>query len=133
MASVAACISNGWRTDTYIPMITLKEVRLRCAREHGRTWHEVDKAERSRRKKAARAELEAEEAAAEHAEPTTDVNAISRQLQCSICLDAVKDMIVRPCNHVCMCGPCSAVIAATPTATCPMCRGPIRSVEAIYM
>ena len=36
---------------------------------------------------------------------------------CAICLTSDKCILLRPCNHICLCGPCSTLVT-----DCPLCR-----------
>lgn len=47
---------------------------------------------------------------------------------CRICLDAPKDQLLRPCNHVCCCSECVKMVTK-----CPVCRTAIHSVETLYL
>ncbi|KAI9028669.1 hypothetical protein DFJ74DRAFT_659631 [Hyaloraphidium curvatum] len=53
----------------------------------------------------------------------------SSDLTCLICMDMPRDTLIRPCNHVVLCGACSADARLR---SCPVCRGPVRSVEKVY-
>ena len=47
---------------------------------------------------------------------------------CCICLDKPRKIMIVPCNHLCLCQGC----AHTATAECPLCRGPIDSLEQVF-
>lgn len=51
-----------------------------------------------------------------------------RELQCVICLDALKSRACVPCGHVCVCERCAA-----PLMTCPICREPCTDLLRIYL
>ena len=59
---------------------------------------------------------------------------LERRTLCEVCMDRPKDHIIRPCNHLCICGDCSTILLAAPPGQrrCPMCRSPITSVERVY-
>ena len=48
---------------------------------------------------------------------------------CCVCLDKPRNMMITPCNHLCLCQGC----AHTATNECPLCRGPVGSVEQVYL
>jgi hypothetical protein len=48
--------------------------------------------------------------------------------KCSVCYDKPLDTIIKPCNHVVTCGDC-----AKHMKLCPACRGPIATVERIFI
>ncbi|KAK2197675.1 bifunctional E3 ubiquitin-protein ligase MGRN1-RNF157-like/Zinc finger [Babesia duncani] len=41
---------------------------------------------------------------------------------CSICFDAIPNILIRPCSHVCVCSTCIGHVASKSTARCPLCR-----------
>jgi len=52
--------------------------------------------------------------------------------RCCVCLDARVNHIVVPCNHLCACGTCAAILMAQ-GAGCPICRGAMTGVERVFM
>ena len=48
--------------------------------------------------------------------------------QCIICYDNQKSVMIRPCNHVCLCDVCSRDIRGL-NGKCPLCRKDIRGIE----
>lgn len=46
---------------------------------------------------------------------------------CIVCQDMKREVIVKPCNHYCLCQDCSSALRK-----CPMCKSGIRNVEKIY-
>lgn len=54
------------------------------------------------------------------------------QQLCTICLDAPKDCFFDPCGHRCTCYSCGRRIQGGNTATCPICRQPIKAVRKIF-
>jgi len=46
---------------------------------------------------------------------------------CVVCLDAVSDHLVIPCGHKCGCSACLSVLTK-----CPICRGPITSIQRVF-
>lgn len=46
---------------------------------------------------------------------------------CVICFENRKDILLRPCKHIRMCGPC-----ARKSVRCPECRQRIRGAELVY-
>ena len=57
----------------------------------------------------------------EHSFPTGAV-------KCSVCLENVADILLIPCRHLCMCGPCKMNVA-----TCPICRVAILAVMTVFV
>jgi hypothetical protein len=51
--------------------------------------------------------------------------------ECVICMHNVKDIILQPCGHCCMCKMCYDKMQYR-NQNCPMCRVPIRSTVTIY-
>ena len=69
--------------------------------------------------------------------PTTgsgknDTNLSDDDRQCIICYDNPKSVMIRPCNHVCLCDVCSRDIRGL-NGKCPMCRKDIRGIERVYL
>ena len=46
---------------------------------------------------------------------------------CVVCQDLKRDVILKPCNHYCLCLECSKALRE-----CPICKSRIRSTEKIY-
>jgi hypothetical protein len=51
---------------------------------------------------------------------------------CVVCLDARKDHAIVPCGHMCVCGPCAAMLNQAGHPSCPVCRGPITSTMRMF-
>jgi hypothetical protein len=51
--------------------------------------------------------------------------------QCKVCMTADADHICQPCGHQCGCGGCLGEIQGRGDP-CPICRGPIASVQRVY-
>jgi len=47
--------------------------------------------------------------------------------ECVICLTELKDTVVIPCRHLCVCHQCAQVLHYQ-SNKCPICRGPVRSM-----
>eukprot|EP01088_Endostelium_zonatum_P016008 TRINITY_DN413_c1_g3_i3.p1 TRINITY_DN413_c1_g3~~TRINITY_DN413_c1_g3_i3.p1 ORF type:complete len:370 (-),score=143.40 TRINITY_DN413_c1_g3_i3:57-1166(-) len=47
---------------------------------------------------------------------------------CVVCLDEKKNVLIVPCNHLCLCKTCSLNVKQ-----CPMCRGEIGSFTTVYV
>ena len=50
---------------------------------------------------------------------------------CVVCMSATPDHLVKPCNHLCLCGTCQARVRRERLA-CPVCRRPQRGIERIF-
>ncbi|VDM64612.1 unnamed protein product [Angiostrongylus costaricensis] len=48
-------------------------------------------------------------------------------LQCCICIYREKSVLLRPCNHLCLCEICLQAVLNEPPARCPICRSIIDS------
>lgn len=46
---------------------------------------------------------------------------------CVVCLDAARDCVLLPCRHWCLCHSC-AVRLRSQSPTCPVCRGPLKTI-----
>ena len=51
---------------------------------------------------------------------TGDHEALSERYLCVICQDAQKTILLRPCNHLCLCGNCASNVTAV--RRCPLCN-----------
>ena len=47
---------------------------------------------------------------------------------CSICMDAIKNVVFAPCGHYCCCRECATQIKYSNKAKCPMCRSHISEI-----
>ena len=61
-----------------------------------------------------------------------DMGELPDRLVCVICLGAEREVIILPCGHVCVCATCADTLLARGD-TCPVCRGPIRTVMPAYL
>ena len=55
---------------------------------------------------------------------------------CVVCQDKLKNVLVLPCRHVCLCVDCAHIIATATTRqqrTCPLCRSPVETVMNVYV
>lgn len=63
--------------------------------------------------------------------PNTDkVTVLKAALDCIICLDNQRDIILMPCHHLIMCHGCTGALK---DFKCPMCKMSIQSIERVYM
>jgi hypothetical protein len=54
--------------------------------------------------------------------------------QCCICIEAPASHLIRPCRHLCVCGPCGAQLQAHGGGgPCPICRAAIEAIDEVFM
>ena len=54
--------------------------------------------------------------------------------KCVVCFTNQKCMLIRPCNHACLCIDCAKLLLEeSELKECPLCRGHINRVERIYI
>ena len=54
--------------------------------------------------------------------------------KCVVCFINQKCMLIRPCNHACLCIDCAKMLAEeSELKECPLCRGHINIIERIYI
>jgi hypothetical protein len=56
-----------------------------------------------------------------------------RPLVCAICLVRCLETVFMPCNHVCCCTACSAVLMDSGAPACPLCRCTIAACERVFI
>ncbi|VDM46313.1 unnamed protein product [Toxocara canis] len=66
-------------------------------------------------------------------EDSGDDSTRSERLLCCICLLREKSVLLQPCNHICLCCPCSMEIMHSSNPNCPLCRAKIRSCVDVYI
>lgn len=49
------------------------------------------------------------------------------QLNCVICMTELKNTLVLPCRHMCLCQSCAETLKHQ-SVKCPMCRGPVKAL-----
>ena len=54
-----------------------------------------------------------------------------KQFVCSVCMVNLRNTLLKPCNHQCVCVGCSDAIKAK-SQPCPICRGAIEAIEYCY-
>ena len=52
-------------------------------------------------------------------------------LQCIVCMNSLRDVLLCPCNHYCVCDHCACLLKQR-NAGCPVCRGPIKEHVHVY-
>ena len=57
-------------------------------------------------------------------------NLLSERNLCVICQDAQKTILLRPCNHYCLCGNCASNVTAV--RRCPLCNTTITERITVY-
>jgi hypothetical protein len=73
---------------------------------------------------------EAEEEEEEDAGESSTTRAVRA---CVVCMEGIPNRLVRPCNHLSLCGGCAHRIQRQRPARCPVCRGDIASVERVFL
>jgi hypothetical protein len=53
---------------------------------------------------------------------------VSGEMACTVCLNNPKDILMKPCNHLCACSDCAGKISSN----CPICARAITAKEKIY-
>ncbi len=55
--------------------------------------------------------------------------------QCVVCMDSDSDMVMKPCNHLCMCANCWITYKRDTDIKCPMCREKLNmnDIEKIFI
>jgi hypothetical protein len=62
-------------------------------------------------------------------EPPNDAKAtVPPSFTCLVCTDAAKNTVIQPCRHMVACSACARQLTS-----CPVCRGPIRSLEKVFI
>ncbi|CAF1329869.1 unnamed protein product [Rotaria sordida] len=52
---------------------------------------------------------------------------------CTICFDHVRDTVLIPCGHICLCYLCAKELIEHGTKQCPICRSSIKLINKIYL
>ncbi|KAF1752039.1 hypothetical protein GCK72_018593 [Caenorhabditis remanei] len=55
------------------------------------------------------------------------------RLQCCLCKLADKRVLLRPCNHLCLCERCNEAFQKQIPLLCPICHIPVKSFETIHL
>ncbi|VDL82509.1 unnamed protein product [Nippostrongylus brasiliensis] len=55
------------------------------------------------------------------------------RIQCCICLFREKSVLLRPCNHLCLCDVCFNAVMSEGPPLCPVCRTTIESHISVFM
>ena len=59
--------------------------------------------------------------------------------QCCVCIENKKDVLLKPCKHVCVCVECARALEAdnldksAARPQCPQCRAPIEHAERVFL
>ena len=84
-------------------------------------------------------EGEEEEGEEEGEEPSADEEGEAEEpvaasvRACAVCLEAMPDRLVKPCNHLALCCKCAAQVRRERPARCPLCRAVIVKIEKVFM
>ena len=57
------------------------------------------------------------------------VNKRADENLCSVCMEEKKNILLSPCNHLCVCKKCSTHI----NNMCPICRTPVTSILKVFV
>lgn len=60
---------------------------------------------------------------------TENIN-IRDKIICVVCLSNERNVLIKPCNHVCVCNSCLDILKEK---KCPMCRTDISNTEIVYL
>lgn len=52
-------------------------------------------------------------------------------MQCAMCLEHKKNVLLKPCRHICLCVECARALHEKPQ--CPVCRGAITGAELVFI
>ncbi|UJR27863.1 hypothetical protein I4U23_009128 [Adineta vaga] len=52
---------------------------------------------------------------------------------CTVCLDRIRDTVLIPCGHICLCYSCADELHQRGTRQCPICRATIISINRVYL
>lgn len=55
------------------------------------------------------------------------------RLLCSVCISDVRAVLLRPCNHICLCETCFRVVKNSGQPRCPVCRAAIKSHIKVFL
>ena len=55
---------------------------------------------------------------------------VNEQQMCVICMVGLKSVMMRPCNHICVCSSCNS---QTQLINCPICRGRVEATESVFV
>jgi hypothetical protein len=77
--------------------------------------------------------LEADQARSDADRIVNEAEAIKKDAQerqmCVICQDRIKNMLLLPCKHLCLCEECSG---HAQVSSCPICRKPIKEKMKVF-
>lgn len=59
--------------------------------------------------------------------------AASVRAPCAVCLEAMPDRLVKPCNHLALCCKCAAQVKRERPPRCPLCRAVIVKIEKVFL
>ena len=74
-----------------------------------------------------------EEQSADEEEEEAEEPAAASVRACAVCLVAMPDRLVKPCNHLALCCKCAAQVRRERPARCPLCRAVIVKIEKVFM
>ncbi len=66
-----------------------------------------------------------------HPDSPNSLDPDSSEMECIICIDRRKNILLIPCMHVCYCKECSGVVELH--SICPICRGVVTNMVQIYL
>ena len=99
---------------------------LRLAKEHQKNIKLKDEAERS----------ELVRLAKEHEKKTCEKTQEQRAEtanECCMCLEKTKNIVLVPCNHLCVCESCAEDLMKNPKASCPLCRATVEKIIKVFL
>lgn len=64
-----------------------------------------------------------------HQRPPDPIMDCRKEFLCSVCMDRPCNVLLEPCNHLCVCDQCSNMI----DNVCPICRSKVTSKRSIFI
>ena len=62
-----------------------------------------------------------------------NVSLITTNKKCTICFVNIRNVLFRPCRHLCVCQSCRIDLFQRGSIECPVCKTPIESFDTIYI
>lgn len=117
-----------------VPQQAVAAAEARAAEAEDRAhqaW--VERAEAAQRAEAADARARAAEERARGAEERLEevTEQWDRRMQCVVCLDAPRTVLLKQCGHLVLCSGCTGVIMQRRGRACPICRRSFRKTDII--
>ena len=58
---------------------------------------------------------------------------VHNNIACAVCMQQQREVMFRPCKHICACTKCTTTLLYNERGQCPLCKKGIDAIERVYL